>query len=34
MRDASEKNILALCDKLRDMDLIPFGVALDDQNGE
>ncbi|KAJ7594469.1 tRNA synthetases class I (C) catalytic domain-containing protein [Mycena floridula] len=25
------KDILALCDKLRDVDLIPLGVALDDQ---
>jgi cysteinyl-tRNA synthetase len=27
------KNILALCDKLRDVDLVPLGVALDDQEG-
>jgi len=27
------KDILALCDKLRDVDLIPLGVALDDQEG-
>ena len=26
-------DILALCDKLRDSDLIPLGVALDDQEG-
>ncbi|KAK0448825.1 tRNA synthetases class I (C) catalytic domain-containing protein [Armillaria borealis] len=25
------KDILALCDKLRDIDLVPLGVALDDQ---
>jgi len=29
--DTALKDILALCDKLRDSDLIPFGVALDDQ---
>jgi cysteinyl-tRNA synthetase len=27
------KEILALCDKLRDVDLVPLGVALDDQEG-
>jgi cysteinyl-tRNA synthetase len=27
------KDILAMCDKLRDSDLIPLGVALDDQEG-
>lgn len=27
------KDILALCDKLRDEELIPLGVALDDQEG-
>ena len=27
------KDILALCDKLRDEDLVPLGVALDDQEG-
>lgn len=27
------KDILALCDKLRDVDLVPLGVALDDQEG-
>ena len=27
------KNILALCDQLRDVDLVPLGVALDDQEG-
>jgi cysteinyl-tRNA synthetase len=32
--DQSLKNILSLCDKLRDEDLVPFGVALDDQDGE
>lgn len=25
------KDILALCDRLRDSDLVPLGVALDDQ---
>ncbi|KJA20025.1 hypothetical protein HYPSUDRAFT_43630 [Hypholoma sublateritium FD-334 SS-4] len=29
--DAALKDILALCDKLRDSDLVPLGVALDDQ---
>ncbi|KAB5590756.1 Cysteinyl-tRNA synthetase [Ceratobasidium theobromae] len=29
---APAKDILALCDKLRDVDLIPLGVALDDQD--
>jgi cysteinyl-tRNA synthetase len=29
--DTSLKEILALCDKLRDNDLVPLGVALDDQ---
>ncbi|EIM83017.1 uncharacterized protein STEHIDRAFT_141544 [Stereum hirsutum FP-91666 SS1] len=29
--DGGAKDILALCDKLRDADLIPLGVALDDQ---
>ena len=28
------KEILALCDKLRDDDLVPLGVALDDQEGK
>ena len=27
------KDILALSDKLRDVDLVPLGVALDDQEG-
>lgn len=27
-------DILTLCDKLRDEDLVPLGVALDDQEGE
>lgn len=27
-------DILALCDRLRDDDLVPLGVALDDQEGE
>ncbi|KZT29170.1 cysteinyl-tRNA synthetase [Neolentinus lepideus HHB14362 ss-1] len=29
--DSAFKDILALCDKLRDVDLVPLGVALDDQ---
>jgi len=29
--DSAAKEILALCDKLRDSDLVPLGVALDDQ---
>jgi len=29
---ASTKDILVLCDKLRDVDLAPLGVALDDQD--
>ncbi|KAJ4473883.1 tRNA synthetases class I (C) catalytic domain-containing protein [Lentinula aciculospora] len=29
--DSALKNILTLCDKLRDEELIPLGVALDDQ---
>jgi cysteinyl-tRNA synthetase len=28
------KDILSLCDKLRDEDLVPLGVALDDQEGK
>lgn len=32
--DTALKDILALCDKLRDVDLVPLGVALDDQDGE
>jgi cysteinyl-tRNA synthetase len=32
-RDSALKEILALCDKLRDNDLVPLGVALDDQDG-
>ncbi|KAG8917169.1 hypothetical protein FRC01_002626 [Tulasnella sp. 417] len=31
IQQASAKEILALCDKLRDEDLAPLGVALDDQ---
>ena len=31
--DNALKDILALCDKLRDIDLVPLGVALDDQEG-
>lgn len=35
-KDDSEtalKEILMLCDSLRDSDLVPLGVALDDQEG-
>lgn len=28
------KDILALCDRLRDTDLVPLGVALDDVEGK
>jgi cysteinyl-tRNA synthetase len=31
--DGAAKEVLALCDKLRDSDLVPLGVALDDQEG-
>lgn len=31
--DNALKEILSLCDKLRDVDLVPLGVALDDQEG-
>jgi cysteinyl-tRNA synthetase len=31
--DDALKEILSLCDKLRDVDLVPLGVALDDQEG-
>lgn len=31
--DGALKDILALSDKLRDTDLVPLGVALDDQEG-
>ena len=31
--DNALKEILALSDKLRDSDLVPLGVALDDQEG-
>lgn len=31
--DGAAKDILALCDRLRDQDLVPLGVALDDQEG-
>jgi cysteinyl-tRNA synthetase len=31
--DGAGREILALCDKLRDSDLVPLGVALDDQEG-
>jgi cysteinyl-tRNA synthetase len=31
--DSALKEILALSDKLRDVDLVPLGVALDDQEG-
>ena len=32
--ESALKDILALCDKLRDEDLVPLGVALDDQEGK
>ena len=32
--DHALKDILALSDKLRDDDLVPLGVALDDQEGK
>lgn len=32
--DTALKDILALCDRLRDIDLVPMGVALDDQEGQ
>jgi cysteinyl-tRNA synthetase len=31
--DNALKDILTLCDNLRDTDLVPLGVALDDQPG-
>lgn len=31
--DRALKDILTLCDKLRDDDLVPLGIALDDQEG-
>jgi hypothetical protein len=31
--DTALQDILALCDRLRDVDLVPLGVALDDQEG-
>jgi cysteinyl-tRNA synthetase len=31
--DGAAQETLALCDKLRDSDLVPLGVALDDQEG-
>lgn len=31
--DNALKNILLLSDQLRDVDLVPLGVALDDQEG-
>ena len=31
--DGALRDILALSDKLRDTDLVPLGVALDDQEG-
>ena len=30
----ASRDILLLCDKLRDVDLVPLGVALDDQDGK
>jgi cysteinyl-tRNA synthetase len=32
--DTALRDILSLCDKLRDCDLVPLGVALDDQEGK
>ena len=32
--ESALKDILALCDRLRDEDLVPLGVALDDQEGK
>lgn len=32
--DRALKDILTLCDKLRDDDLVPLGIALDDQEGK
>lgn len=32
--DTALRDILALCDRLRDIDLVPLGVALDDQEGK
>jgi cysteinyl-tRNA synthetase len=31
--ESAVKDILRLCDQLRDDDLVPLGVALDDQEG-
>lgn len=31
--DGALKEVLALCDQLRDVDLVELGVALDDQEG-
>jgi cysteinyl-tRNA synthetase len=33
-KDASSKDYLVLSDKVRDEDLVPLGIALDDQEGE
>ena len=33
MTQAPPKQILEFCDKFRDVDLVPLGVALDDQEG-
>lgn len=32
-RETALQDILALSDQLRDVDLVPLGVALDDQDG-
>ena len=32
-KEGTVKDILRLCDQLRDDDLVPLGVALDDQEG-
>lgn len=34
MSQAPPKQVLEFCDKFRDTDLVPLGVALDDQEGE
>jgi cysteinyl-tRNA synthetase len=33
LKGASSKEILELCDRLRDNELVDLGVALDDQEG-
>ena len=34
MSQAAPKQVLEYCDKFRDIDMVPLGVALDDQEGE